>query len=409
MARASQSVYRRRRIIVFGSLGVTLSLLAGVTTIALAPLPDASVSPLTSTDLTSAPAQLTMPPFGTTVLSADGFGILSEQNLDVPAPIASMAKVITALVVLDARPITPGNPGPSITFDANDVDALNRSIQNAESRADVIEGMTLSERDALTIMLVESANNYAWSLARWAFGSEENYVSLANEWLTSHGFTSTVVTDASGLNPATQSTPRDLLGIAALALDNEVTAGAVSTVSTSIDPIGEIDNSNKLLGILGVNGVKTGTTDEAGACLLFSADLPVGDSTVRLIGVTLGAPDHPSLDSALTEFLGSVQRGFHIVTPTESGKPLATETTAWGTATNLVAGETLSRVVWSSTPVNVTLPSAVTSIGASQSSAGNALITVGGETTPVPLIRETSVDDPGFFWRVSHLTALFAH
>ena len=409
MARQTLSIYRRRRIVFFGSTGVAVALAVGAGVIGLAPLPNAAVTPVVAMNLTSSPAELSLPVFGTTVISADGFGLLAQQNVDTPAPIASIAKVITSLVVLDAHPIAAGEPGPQITFDAADVEALARSIQNAESRADVIEGSSMSERDALTVMLVESANNYAWSLARWAFGSEEAYVIAANSWLSANGFTSTVVADASGLSPATQSTPRDLIALGELALASDVTAVAVSTAVTTIEPIGEIDNSNKLLGTLGVNGIKTGTTDEAGACLLFSADLPLGNTFVRVVGVTLGAPDHAELDTALTAFLQSVQSGFHIVTPIVAGQPLATAGTPWDSAINLLSKESVEKLVWSDTPVTLTIPVTTASTGDAESVAGNASVTVGTEVFDVSLVRESAAHDPGFGWRVTHLNELFGH
>jgi len=407
MARQSASVYRRRRIAFFGSTFVVAGLVVGASIVGLAPLPSAAVSPVSVTDLTSSPAELVAPSFGTTVISAQGFGLLAEQNADTPAPIASIAKVITALVILDAHPIAVGEAGPDITFDAADVEALARSIQNAESRADVIEGTSMSERDALTVMLVESANNYAWSLARWAFGSEEAYVEAANSWLSEHGFASTVVADASGLSPETLSTPRDLIGLGELALANDVTALAVRTAVTTIEPIGEIDNSNKLLGTLGINGVKTGTTDEAGSCLLFSADLPVGNTVVRVVGVTLGAPDHIELANALTTFLQSVQGGFHSVVPIVAGQPVATAGTLWDTVTNLVPNESVEKLVWSDTPVTLSIPSTTSSTGDANSVAGTATVTIGNEKIDVSLVRETDASDPGFGWRVTHLDRLF--
>jgi D-alanyl-D-alanine carboxypeptidase (penicillin-binding protein 5/6) len=267
----------------------------------------------------------------------------------------------------------------------------------------------MSERDALTVMLVESANNYAWSLARWAFGSEEAYVVAANSWLSKRSFTSTFVADASGLSPATQSTPRDLIRLGELALANDVTAVAVNTATTTITPIGEIDNSNKLLGTLGINGIKTGTTDEAGACLLFSADLPVGNSVVRVIGVTLGAPNHIELDSAITEFLRSVQNGFHVVTPTVTGQPLATAGTPWDTVTNLLPNQSVERLVWSDTPVTLTIPLTTTSSGDANSDAGTATVTIGNEVIGISLTRGSDAPDPGFGWRVTHLDKLFGH
>lgn len=411
MPRHSRAVYRRRRLAVFGTTGVIGILLTGLAVVGLAPLPSAAVTPLVTLDFTSAPADIALPQFGMTAVQAGDFGLIVDstagEGMSSSVPIASIAKVVTALVVLDAHPIADGTKGDSISFDAADVETLNYSVANAESRAEVIDGMTMSEADAISVMLVKSANNYAWSLARWAFGSEAGYVSAANAWVASHGLTHTTIADASGLNPATQSSMDDLLTIGALALDNPLIATAVSSATISIDPIGELENSNKLLGTLGVNGIKTGTTDEAGACLLFSADLSVGDTTVRLVGVTLGAPDHTTLDAALEDLLTSIQDGFHVVTPVTQGVQTASAQSLWGASTGLSPSSTVSRLVWSSTPVTLVLPSTVGSTGSAGSTAGSATVTIGGESVVVDLIRTSEIDDPGLAWRVSRLGDLF--
>jgi serine-type D-Ala-D-Ala carboxypeptidase (penicillin-binding protein 5/6) len=407
VARHSRAVYRRRRLVVFTTASVVLSLTTGLVAVGVAPLPSAAVTATATTDFTSAPAEVAVPAFGSTAVQADGYGLLTGTNLDAPVPIASIAKVITALVVLDARPIANDEAGDSITFDTQDIQWLNDSVANAESRADVIEGMTLSARDVITVMLVKSANNYSRTLVRWAFGAEDAFVVAANDWAKRQGLAETVIADASGLSPATQSSLSDLLRIGELALDNPVTAQAVASATVSINPIGELENSNDLLGTLGVNGIKTGTTDEAGACLLYSANLPVGDGSVRVIGVTLGAPDHESLDVAIAQLLSSIQEGFHVVTPVRAGEELAVAETSWSTSTALASTETLTRVVWSSTPVTVSLPATVGGVGDSESTAASLTVQFGDESVAVDMVRMSDMTDPGFPWRVAHLGEIF--
>lgn len=391
----------------FTTASVVLSLTTGLVAVGLAPLPSAAVTATTTTDFTSEPADIAVPPFGATAVQADGYGLLTGTNLDAVVPIASIAKVVTALVVLEARPILNGEAGDDITFDSQDVQWLNDSVANAESRADVIEGMTLSARDVISVMLVKSANNYSRTLARWAFGSEESFVQAANDWATRQGLSETVIADSSGLSPATQSSLSDLLRIGELALDNPVTAQAVASATISVNPIGDLENSNDLLGTLGVNGIKTGTTDEAGACLLYSANLPVGDGSVRIIGVTLGAPDHDSLDAAVTQLLSSIQLGFHVVTPVRAGEALASAETMWNTTSSLSSTETLSRVVWSSTPVIVSLPSSIGGVGETESPAGSFRVQFGDESVAVEMVRMSYMADPGLPWRVAHLSEIF--
>ena len=77
--------------------------------------------------------------------------------------------------------------------------------------------------------------------------------------------------------------------------------------------VGLVENTNELLGTNGVTGIKTGTLDTFGANLLFSAEYPIGSSTVTVIGVVLGGTDHQTLDAAITALLahraGRIPRG----------------------------------------------------------------------------------------------------
>ncbi len=407
MARHSRAVYRRRRIVVFGTAGVVGTLALSLLGIGVAPLPSAAITPTAPLDYTSDPATLAVPEFGVTAVQADGFGLLTGTDMDKPVSIASIGKVVTALVVLDARPISEGANGESITFDAQDVQAFNDSVANAESRADVVEGMTLSQRDVINVMLVKSANNYARTLVRWAFGSEEAYVDAANTWAQNNGLANTTIADASGLDAATQSSLADLIVLGELALANPVTAVAVASTTITVDPIGELENSNKLLGTLGVNGIKTGTTDEAGACLLFAANLPVGDQTVRIIGVTVGAPDQLALTSALESLLSSIQSGFHVVTPITQGAELAVASTTWGSSAGLAATESVTRVVWSNTQVIVTVPATTNAVGGEQSVATTITVQIGDEVVSLDVVRMSPMEDPGLPWRVAHVAELF--
>ena len=407
MARHSRAVYRRRRIVVFGTAGVVGTLALSLLGIGVAPLPSAAITPTAPLDYTSDPATLAVPEFGVTAVQADGFGLLTGTDMDKPVSIASIGKVVTALVVLDARPISEGANGESITFDVQDVQAFNDSVANAESRADVVEGMTLSQRDVINVMLVKSANNYARTLVRWAFGSEEAYVDAANTWAQNNGLANTTIADASGLDAATQSSLADLIVLGELALANPVTAVAVASTTITVDPIGELENSNKLLGTLGVNGIKTGTTDEAGACLLFAANLPVGDQTVQIIGVTVGAPDQITLTSALESLLASIQSGFHVVTPITQGAELAMATTAWGSSGGLAATESVTRVVWSNTQVVVTVPATTNAVGGEQSVATTVTVQIGEEVVSLDVVRMSPMEDPGLPWRVAHVAELF--
>src|SRR4030095_15505103 len=114
-----------------------------------------------------------------------------------------------------------------------------------------------------------------------------------------------------------------------IALQTPALAEIVATQSVEIPELGTLTNGNKLLGTHGVDGIKTGTTDDA-ANLLFSADYAVGSSTVTVVGVVLGGETHAVLNEAIAALLDSVAPGFHEVAPLDANEVLAEYDTPWG-------------------------------------------------------------------------------
>src|SRR6185312_5296957 len=87
-----------------------------------------------------------------------------------PAAIASVAKVMTAYLVLRDHPLRPGEEGPTITLTDADVADTERRRGQQESIVSVAAGEQLTERQALQALLLPSANNIAAVLARWSSG-----------------------------------------------------------------------------------------------------------------------------------------------------------------------------------------------------------------------------------------------
>src|SRR6185437_4666261 len=120
-----------------------------------------------------------------------------------PAAIASVAKVMTAYLVLRDHPLEPGEDGPTITLTGDDVDDTERRRRNEESVVPVAAGERLTEQQALLALLLPSANNVAAVLARWDAGSEARFVARMNATARSLGMTHTRYTDPSGYDDAT--------------------------------------------------------------------------------------------------------------------------------------------------------------------------------------------------------------
>lgn len=404
--------YRRRRSGVFGSLAVVLALLltggmyAGN---ALgAPIPAAQPA-VSAPEQVVAPAQsLALPGFGGYAVGAVGFdGLLAASPEQSLMPIASITKIVTALLILEAMPLAPGEEGPGIEYTEADVDLYWQVVAENGSVAPVSAGTTLSERQSLAAMLLASGNNYATSLATWAYGSMEAFLDAARGWLDEHGLENTRLVDSSGISLDNVSTPAELVELGEIALADPTVSQLVAMQSIDLPVIGTVKNSNKMLGTHGVDGIKTGTTDDA-ANLLFSADYPVGSQVVTVVGVVLGGENHIVLDEAIAALLDSIAPGFHEVTALEAGQELASYSTAWGDTARARAVEGASVVIWSDTPVDVEVVAAPVTLAASGTEVGTATVRAGVQEIVVALELDAAIEDPGAWWRLSNPDALEA-
>jgi serine-type D-Ala-D-Ala carboxypeptidase (penicillin-binding protein 5/6) len=210
------------------------------------------------------------------------------------APIASVAKVMTAYLVLRDRPLRVGQEGPAITLTEADVADTDRRRGRGESVVPVAAGERLSERQALQALLLPSANNIAVVLARWDAGSVDRFVGRMNATARSLGMTRTRYTDPSGYDDATVSTATDQVRLVDRAMGLPVLAGIVATPSATLPVAGTVHTTNTLLGQNGFVGVKTGSTDAAGSCFAFRAIRWIGGRRTTITGVVLGQPggDH---------------------------------------------------------------------------------------------------------------------
>lgn len=253
----------------------------------------------------------------------DGLLARSSDNEDL-RPTASMAKVIAALAVMEKQPLELGQTGPSYTLTSEDVANYRAYVAKGGSVLPVREGMMVTQYQIMQMMLIASANNMADTLVEREFGSMEAYVSYAQNMLQRMGLSRTVVADASGFSPTTVSTPSELVAIGIAALKNPVIAEIVAQPQAWISGAGTITNTNKLLGADGVVGIKTGTTDEAGSCLMFAARYDAKDGqTTTIVGVVMGNKNAASLFINSRELLASAKQAFGLVEAQPAGSVAA--------------------------------------------------------------------------------------
>jgi D-alanyl-D-alanine carboxypeptidase (penicillin-binding protein 5/6) len=401
----SPRVRRRRRAFVASTILVALAIAAAfyVPITLSAPVTPVTATATAYTTPTTPATPISMPTYGSSGISAVGYpGLLAKGGTDQPLAIGSITKIITALIVLQKKPLALGQAGPDITFTEQDVAIRAAYLARDGEVYPVTVGAQISESDVLTTALVASANNYARALVDWAFGSEANYVPIAKAWLKSHGLTSTTLTDCTGMDPTDRSTPTDLIALGKLALANPVIAKIVDTKQTTMPVVGAITNTNLLLGTSGVHGIKTGTLNTAGASLLFESDFLVGTTRIQLIGAVIDGPDHPTIDAKITSIIKAVIAGFVNVPLVQAGQKFGTYTTEWGTTSELVAARSASVVLWSGTPIQSAVSLRRVSVAAKGTQEGTVDFTARGTTQSVPLVLSKALVDPGKWWRLTH-------
>ena len=336
-------------------------------------------------------------------IGAVGYGVLDSHNTATPVPIASIAKVITALAVLQQKPLAAGSPGPDITLDDTDLGYFNYYYLNDGSAAKVQVGEKLSEYQALQGMLIPSANNIADSLVRWAFGSPAAYAAYANKMIKDMGLANTAIGSASGFADDTTSTADDLVKIGIKALANPVIAQIVNQPTANIPVAGDIKNVNWLLGSQGVVGIKTGNTDKAGGCYLFAANRQIQGKTITMVGAVLGAPALNDAISASVPLLRASDTGFQEVTVIKKGQVLGSYTAPWDATAKAQASKDISLLVWNGKDIKVL--NSLDSISApaeAGAKAGTVTVQSGSLSGTSDVVLQQALPRPSWLWRILH-------
>jgi serine-type D-Ala-D-Ala carboxypeptidase (penicillin-binding protein 5/6) len=254
-------------------------------------------------------------PLPSTVWPADGQAAVQVGQSRVQlgpnqhaAAIASVAKVMTAYVVLRDHPLRLDQDGPTITLTGADVADTDRRRRQHESVVSIAAGEQLTERQALQALLLPSANNIAAVLARWDAGSVDRFVARTNATARSLGMTHTRYTDPSGYDDATVSTAADQVRVVDRAMRLPLFASIVATPSATLPVAGTVHNTNTLLGHDGFVGVKTGSTAAAGSCFAFRAIRWIDGKRTTITGVVLGQPGNGQVAAGLAAADAMVDR-----------------------------------------------------------------------------------------------------
>jgi D-alanyl-D-alanine carboxypeptidase len=367
------------------------------------PLPDPGLS-ITTADtyaFKGSKPSMPWPSEGQAVLEVDGLGSLGSYGKQKPTPIASVAKVMTAYVILRDHPVKKGSKGADIPVDQKAEDQAALSAQN-ESTVEVKAGEKISQREALDALMIASANNVARLLGRWDAGSEKAFVKKMNAAAKDIGMTNSHYTDPSGLTSSTVSTAADQVKLAKKVMDFPIFREIVRQPSY-VDGNGKTQpNWNRLVPVDGVVGIKTGTTTKAGGNLVFAAEKEIGGTKQLIIGAMLGQYQPSILDTVLgnsKKLIDGAQDALMARKVLKKGEVVGYVDDQLGGKTPVVATRDVSAVGWSGLKVKLGLTDKGKSIPAEAKSGtkvGTLTVGDGPGQVEVPVALQDDLVEPGF-------------
>ncbi|WP_284681839.1 serine hydrolase, partial [Streptomyces sp. CJ_13] len=359
------------------------------------------------------------PAKGQGALRVPGSGDIGTFGEQKPVPTASVAKVMTAYVVLKGHPLRKGDPGPQIEIDAK---AVVDGASEHESRVEgLVAGTKFSQQDMLKMLMIPSANNVARLLARWDSGtdSEAAFVEKMNAAARELGMTNTTYTDPSGLDAATVSTAADQLKLADAVMKEEAFRAVVALPSAEIKGLSTpLYNNNTLLTAngLSIRGIKTGSSTPAGGALMWAAYKSVGDETPLILGTLMDQHvDGPDLNGENSlvlvqanskKIIEAVRQALASAPTVRKGQQVGRVDDGLGGSTPLVATKDLNVIGVPGQRLKLTLrPGAAKVPHTAKAGTEIGVLTIGdGEgAKSVPVAVGTELAEPSFTARVSRL------
>ncbi|WP_456302391.1 D-alanyl-D-alanine carboxypeptidase [Streptomyces albogriseolus] len=346
--------------------------------------------------------QIPWPENGQAALDVDGIGSFGSSGEQKPVPIASVAKVMTAYVILRDHPLKSGADGPKIPVDAL---AEQQSDAGQESTVNVTKGDAISEREAIEAILIASANNVARLLARWDAGSEAAFVEKMNKAAEDLGMSDTTYTDPSGLNDTTVSTAVDQVKLARAAMQQPAFREVAAMMEYTDYKGVKHGNWNRLVGKDDVVGIKTGTTTSALGNLSFAAKKDVDGEVYRVVGAVLrqpeGGEDNTILSGALDaghQLILAGQDALRAETILRKGTVVGYADDGLGGHTPVVVTEDVKAVGWAGLEVKLTFAGTELPHTAKAGTKVGTLTVGDGKNgaVKVPVALKDDLVEPGF-------------
>jgi len=249
------------------------------------------------------------------LMEADSRRVLFEKNADEQRSAASITKVMTLLLVMEA--IDSGRIAPE-----DRVTASEHAAQMGGSQIWLEPGEEMTVEELLKATVIASANDAATALAEYVSGgSEESFVRRMNERAVQLGMKDTHFINANGLDEAGQYTSaRDVALMSAELMKHEkIKDYSLVWMDSLRGGKTELVNTNKLIKTYqGITGLKTGTTSLAGSCLTATAER----DGLRFVAVILGGETSNDRFNGARKLLDTGFAGYEMATPALPAEPI---------------------------------------------------------------------------------------
>jgi len=386
--------------------GVLLLLIAAFLTFNFfRPIPAVPVTaavPGQSTTAGTVPA-LPWPRAGSAAVAVSGLGMVANSGNETPMPAASIAKVMTALVILEDKPLKRGDSGPSVLITDQDVRVYLADKSGQQSAVEVTSGEQLSELQLLEGLLIPSANNFAFTLANWDAGSLDAFVTKMNKRAKELSLAHTKFADPAGASAQTASTPSDLVALGMTAMNQEVFAQVVAMTSAKLPVAGTVYNVDYALGQSGIIGIKTGSGFNQGANFLFAASATVGSFTKIVFGCVMGAATLDDAFAAAKSLIAAVESNLVVKRILSKYQAVGSYELPWGGRSDLLSTANVDLIEWPGMILrqSVHAPALTITQPIPPGTTEGALhVVLGDYNFDVSLTTADALYPPGRFWRL---------
>lgn len=333
------------------------------------------------------------------LLEPESGTIIFQMNADSKRAVASVTKVMTILLTLEAIDSGRISPDDRITVSA---DAAG--MGGSQVLLDVGETQTIAI--LLKSMIVGSANDAAVALAEVLYGSEELCAAQMNVRAQELGMTDTHFVNCTGLPAEGQYTTARDVAIMSMAMFShplyyEFSKIWLDNVDHGDGRVTQLTNTNKLIRLYdGCDGGKTGSTDDAGYCITATAQR----GGMRLIAVVLGAPSGTERFDAAKEMLDYGFANYRLYPVAQRGTPVRGQLPVVGgdrDSIGLQLDGDLTLLVLKGTEQDIrltpALPDSVQAPVAAGQRIGSVNVVVEGKNAAsIPIVSSESVDAVGF-------------